>query len=302
VSQAASLKRALHFVLLTYALSLLLYFGFKAAGGRWNTLPAVAMAVVYMYMPALSAVVLKKLVYREPLREPLGVAFRANGIWLLAWFGPLVLALGAFGLALLLPTVHYTSDLSGLLSRIADLVPPDKLDKVREQMHAMPVHPFALAVVQSLVAGPTINTVAAFGEELGWRGFLWAELEGLGFWRAAAVIGVVWGFWHAPLILEGHNYPEHPLAGVFMMTVMTLLLSPLFAFVRVRGRSVIAAAVAHGSFNATAGLATMMLGGGDDLVIGLPGAVGFVVLFLANGALAAYLMFERSTRGPNVPR
>ena len=47
------------------------------------------------------------------------------------------------------------------------------------------------------------------------------ELAELGLWKSSWVIGVIWGFWHAPLILQGHNYPQHPWAGVFMMTVMT---------------------------------------------------------------------------------
>lgn len=287
-THAGSGKRAVHFVVLTYALSLLLFAIFSLSGGQLKSLSGVLMAVVYMYMPATAAVILRKLVYREPVMRPLGVALDVNRFWIVACLLPLLLALSAFGLALMLPEVRFSSDMEGLLARVAESVPPEKMAEVREKLQAMPVHPFLLAIVQSLLAGPTVNAVAAFGEELGWRGFLQRELGPLGFWRSSAVIGVVWGLWHAPLILQGHNYPEHPALGVPMMVVFCLLLAPLLAFVRLRGRSVVAAAVMHGSINATAGLAVMLLSGGSDLLVGMTGAVGFVVLLVANLGLWAY--------------
>jgi hypothetical protein len=61
-----------------------------------------------------------------------------------------------------------------------------------QQAKAMPIHPFWVGLLLGLVAGPTVNTVAAFGEEVGWRGLLLRELETLGFWQASALIGVVW--------------------------------------------------------------------------------------------------------------
>jgi len=289
-THAGSPKRAVHFVLLTYALSLLLFAIFSVAGGEWSSLPGVAMGVVYMYMPTLATVILQKLVYRETVTGPLGVALNVNRFWLVAWLLPLLLALAAFGLALALPEVRFSSDMTGLLSRFEGKLPPEKLEEVRQKLATMPVHPFALALVQSLLAGPTINSVAAFGEELGWRGFLHRELSSLGFWRSAAVIGLVWGVWHAPLILRGHNYPEHPGLGVPMMVAFCVLLAPLLAFVRNRGKSVLAATVMHGSINATAGLAVMQLSGGSDLLVGLTGAAGFVVLLVANAGL---LLYER---------
>jgi len=146
------------------------------------------------------------------------------------------------------------------------------------------------------VAGITINAIAGFGEELGWRGLLQKELGYLGFWRSSAVIGIIWGIWHAPIIIQGYNYPQHPLAGVFMMTVFTLLLSPIFGYVRLKARSVIAAAIIHGSLNATAGLAIMVVAGGNDLMIGVTGLAGFIVLLIVNIAIFVYDRFL--TRDP----
>ncbi len=48
----------------------------------------------------------------------------------------------------------------------------------------------------------------------------------------------------------------------------------------------------HGSLNGTAGLAFILVAGGDDLTNGVLGLAGFVVLALAN--LALYLWIRRT--------
>ena len=153
---------------------------------------------------------------------------------------------------------------------------------------ASPLHPFWIGLLQGLIAGITINAVAGFGEELGWRGFLQKELGYWGFWKSSIIIGLVWGIWHAPIILQGHNYPEHPQAGVFMMIIFTLLLSPIFSYVRLKAKSVIAAAIIHGSLNATIGLPLMVIKGGNDLTVGATGLAGFIALALANVGIFIY--------------
>jgi SAM-dependent methyltransferase len=112
------------------------------------------------------------------------------------------------------------------------------------------------------------------------------------------ILGKYRGFWHAPLILHGHNYPEHPWAGVFLMTAMTVLLSPLMSYLTIRAKSVLAAAIFHGTFNATAGLAIVVIRGGNDLTTGVTGLAGLIVLAVMNLGLFA---FDRWVKGEPVP-
>jgi membrane protease YdiL (CAAX protease family) len=142
----------------------------------------------------------------------------------------------------------------------------------------MPVHPIQLTLVQGLIAGITVNAVAGFGEELGWRGFLVREFREMHFLRASLIIGFIWGIWHTPIILMGHNYPQHPEIGVLMMTIFCILLTPLFIYVTIKAKSVIAAAIIHGTLNATAGISIMLTSGGNDLTTGLTGLAGFITL------------------------
>jgi len=67
-----------------------------------------------------------------------------------------------------------------------------------------------------------------------------------------------------------------------MMIIFCLLLSPLFSYTRIKSGSVIAAAIMHGTLNATGGLSIMVVEGGDDLVTGVTGVAGFIVLLVVN--------------------
>ena len=65
---------------------------------------------------------------------------------------------------------------------------------------------YVLGPLVGIMAGFTINGLFAFGEEYGWRGVLMDELRPLGAFKANLLTGVMWGFWHAPVILLGFNY------------------------------------------------------------------------------------------------
>lgn len=149
-------------------------------------------------------------------------------------------------------------------------------------------HPLVLlsvAVVSAVTAGWTVNGVLAMGEEYGWRGLMWDELEQHGALRADLVTGVAWGLWHAPLILQGYNYPEQPVVGVGAMVVFCTAMSPLLAAVRERTSSVVPVAAAHGTFNALAFTLMLFAPGADPVLAGPVGALGAAVLLLIGGTL-----------------
>jgi len=283
-----TIRKSIIFTLLTYFVSYLMFIPYFALGGTWKMPGNLIVGVVYMFIPLTIAVVVQKWMCREPLKTPLRINFKPNRWFLVAWLLPPAIAVASIGTALLLPGVNFTTDAAVLTERYRGVIPPEQLEQMQRQTEDLPIHPFWLALLLGLIAGVTVNAVAAFGEEVGWRGLLQNELAELGFWKSSWLIGVVWGFWHAPLILQGHNYHQHPWAGVFMMTVMTVLLSPLLAYVTIRANSVIAAAIFHGTFNATYGLALVVVQGGDDLTVGVTGVAGFIALLLFNGGLFLY--------------
>lgn len=132
----------------------------------------------------------------------------------------------------------------------------------------------------ALLSAFTFNLPFMLGEELGWRGYLWQRTAHWSGLRRVLLTGTVWGLWHAPLIAMGHNYPDHRLAGIWMMVLFCLLLSVLFDWTRTRSGSIWSACILHGLINGTAGLSALFAYGGHALVGSVVGVTGFVTFAL----------------------
>ncbi|WFO74885.1 CPBP family intramembrane metalloprotease [Desulfurococcaceae archaeon MEX13E-LK6-19] len=106
------------------------------------------------------------------------------------------------------------------------------------------------------IASITINALFAFGEEIGWRSFLFMKLLGkLGFWNAVFVTGVVWGLWHAPIVLI--LKPKSPIIGrvnpwysVFSYIILCITLSIPESILLLETNSILPPSSLHGSVNA----------------------------------------------------
>jgi hypothetical protein len=95
------------------------------------------------------------------------------------------------------------------------------------------------------------SLVGALGEELGWRGFLFPELQRITSFTTASVIGgVVWALHHLPLILFSDYHSTAPIAfQVVVFFISTIVLTFVYNWLRVRSGSVWPAVVLHASHN-----------------------------------------------------
>ena len=85
---------------------------------------------------------------------------------------------------------------------------------------AIPIHPLWIGIIRGLLAGATINAIAAFR----------SSLAGTAAKRAGRL-------WLLAVVGNHRDYlgylarsdfcPEHPLIGILMMTVFTMLLAPI---------------------------------------------------------------------------
>lgn len=141
----------------------------------------------------------------------------------------------------------------------------------------------ALQLVQIPVVAFVPNGLLAFGEELGWRGYLLPRLLPLGQWPALLIMGAVWGLWHAPVLLLGYNYPLHHRLGVLLMMGFTMVTGVLLGWLRLSTGSIWPSVVAHGAINASAGALALFVRAGtgyNTALVGLLGVTGWIVPIL----------------------
>ncbi len=267
-------KKILIFLAFCFGISWLSAGIFHWCGGDYKSVWGFLLGIVYMLFPLIS-VLLTQLVTGEKLFSGIGLSFKLNRWWWLGWLViiPLIVLL-SLPVSALFTGMSISGDTEMVRQTMGSL-----------EAQGLPLGPGGVLVItllSGLVAGMTVNALFAFGEESAWRGFLHRCLEGTGFWKKCLFIGFVWGLWHAPVILMGHNYPEHPVAGVFMMIAFCMLFTPVMVFIREKSGSVIMAAIAHGTLNALAGISIMYLAGYKELVGSITGIAGFIVLAIAD--------------------
>ncbi len=258
-----------------------------------------SFAMVYMFLPAIVALLLQaiggdmKIVRRHATRIQIVptdnslLKFRPRLSWLVA----ILTTVAMVALSLLFSS--FFADFSTIKESTLNLIIAQGIDNVPAeqiaQVEAMPEWIMVLSTVLSgVIAGVTINALFAFGEEYGWRCYMVKALSGHKFLSAALLIGFVWGIWHAPLILMGHNYPDARVAGVFMMVLFCILGGIIELYFVLKSGTVWAAIFIHGTINALAGMSILMYPGSSPLLTGMTGVAGFLAMGVVIVALYLY--------------
>lgn len=253
---------------LSWTSALLLYL----AGIEIGTFRGLILTtVLFMWAPAVAATGVQ-LYHGESVRTATGLRLGRPGWILLAWLTPAAFIAATIVVGTVFPDVTFTTDYEAFLLNFG--LTQEEAEAAVAELESFPGPPVLVLVGQGLIAGLTINALAALGEELGWRGLLLGELSPLGFWKVSGITGVVWGIWHAPVILQGHNFPEAPVVGILVMTLATVAVSPIYTYLTVRAESVLAAMFFHGSFNGLGALSLVYLTGAGNLLLSPVGVVG----------------------------
>lgn len=285
------MKKALIFAISVCLFSWAAFGAFYLATGcdpTANKIVSTLFECLYMLFPMLVAVVLQ-LIRKEPLAGTGLLNFKISWAWLAALMMPLLAVAVCIPVSALMPGVKLHFGPEQIIDQFG--LDEAQASAVMAQMQSISPALFVLLqLISGIIAGFTINALFAFGEEYGWRNYLVDALGDLCFWKKALFIGLVWGIWHAPLILLGHNYPQHPVAGVGMMCIFCILLGAIELYFVLKTGSVFPAAIIHGTFNAIAGLVLYFVMGGNDLTVGLTGIAGFISMALV---LAAIFIYDR---------
>jgi membrane protease YdiL (CAAX protease family) len=108
-----------------------------------------------------------------------------------------------------------------------------------------------LFVLFTATLGLVGKTSRAFGEEIGWRGFLVPELNKVfGFTGVSLISGLMWAAYHFPVLLFGdYNKGAPAWYSLICFTAMVVADSFILAWLTLRSNSLWPAAIFHGSHN-----------------------------------------------------
>ncbi len=136
-----------------------------------------------------------------------------------------------------------------------------------------------LVFAQTVIAGPLLGLVLAFGEEYGWRGFLQGELFGLGRRRGALILGLIWGVWHFPAVWMGHSYPGQAVLGSLMITIFTIFFGVFLSYAMLKTGSIWLVAFLHAVNNQVLSFFSTFVYQATDPLISF--STGFLLILLA---------------------
>ncbi len=264
----------------------------------------VLVAALSMFGPGIAAIVQQRLIDKAP--------WSGLGLPLKGTHWGIFLATALVGMLLVpvcLMVLHVFGNVAGvdafgqvsvtserLVSRLSEMS-HDHGEGVSDQIGLLGKVPGGVVLLgmllAALLASVTINLPFMLGEELGWRGYLYQRTAQWSGMHRVYFTGVVWGLWHAPLVLMGHNYPGQGLFGVVMMVAFCTLLAFLFDWTRSRSNSIWSSCVLHGLINGSAGAMAMFTWGGHILIGTVVGVAGFITISIL---VAAVLLFDRDYR------
>ena len=296
-------KRILIYVLITFVLTwaYCLLIVYPIANGEALTgVPALvtqlAVAAV-MFFPAIG-VLLTRLVTREGfknawLRPNLKKHLR---FYLLAWFGPAILTFAGMGIYFLLvpgsfdPSCGYMRLTLEAAGTPADTIP-------------MPLNLLMLIqAIQAVFLAPIMNFVTCFGEEWGWRGYLLPKMKNLlPTVPMLLVTGIIWGLWHAPLTIIGHNYGlgywGFPFTGIGMMCIFCIVVGVFLSYVTLKTNSCIPAILGHGAINGIGAIGMYFTADGGNPFVGPAptGIIGIIPFVLI--AIPMVIQIVRNEKG-----
>lgn len=278
--------------LLTYGTEI---FGIMPMVGSTDADQAMAaqqMISSVMFIPALGAL-LTRLLTRERLTAKslmLTIELKRDlKYYGLAWLGFVLLT--GFGAALYFLVFRDQFDPGlGYMKAISEA---QGLETTQAQLQQAVVMQLAMGVVLA----PFVNLINCFGEEWGWRGFLLPRmLKQFKVVPALLLNGLIWGLWHAPLTIMGHNYgvgyPGYPVTGILAMCLFCTVMGVILSYVTIKTKSCIPAIMGHGTLNgfASVGLLFTSLDHPYNVFLGpaptgLIGGVGFI-------AVAGFLLYH----------
>ena len=270
-------KRIIIYLVLTFVISYVFEFVAMYINSTNKNISQILLSgtgAIAMFLPAV-CVALTRIITKEGMDKSYLklVDFKKNlKYYLIAWFAPaLLIILGA-----VLYFVIFKGDYSPEMEYLSNVYKGQGVDVTSNQLVSLLVS----QTVTAVFLAPLLNCITCFGEEWGWRGYLLPKmLEKMSILPVVVVSGIIWGLWHLPLIIMGHNYgldySFYPYGGILAMCVFCIFTGAFLSFVTIKSKSCIPAIIGHGAINGMASVGIYFSKTGGNPFIG-PSAVGII--------------------------
>lgn len=240
-------------------------------GGLTGTSVFRGGLAVCMFAPLIAALI-SKADFRKMGWKP---KLKGNVKWIFfALFVPAILTFLGYVLFFAIWPDLFSLDGSYLLKTVEELgMDPSEYMASLEQSGMSFSSYLMVSVLACVTYAPFINMFIAIGEEAGWRGFLYPELnKRFGKVMTWLIGGVVWAAFHFPAMLlggfeYGKDYIGAPVLGIVAFTICCIILGILHEIIYDKTKCIWFPALLHGSVNAITTLLQIVLNGSriDDI-------------------------------------
>ena len=256
-------KKIIKFVVITFLISwtiqiIVSLYMVNNPGMIGTTVFQVGLAVC-MYTPLIAALI-SKASFREMGWKP---KFKGNIGWLFfaAYVAIPLFAAGAALFFVIFPDLFDTTG-SYLIAQ-SEAVGVDLASQLEQA--GISYRMYVLSSLPTFLVAPFINIVTAIGEEAGWRGFLYPELnKKFGRMTTWIIGGTIWAAFHFPCIIlggyeYGFNYIGSPWLGLIVFTVFCIAGGAIEEIVYNKTKCIWYAALLHGSINAAVSIPNLFI-------------------------------------------
>jgi len=237
---------------------------------------AAGLSAALMLVPAIVAIILKVIYFRK--QNLLGLRLGKAIYYLFAVIVPLIyIGLSYFLYWKLVPGTYLGAD------AFNEALP------FETSVQSLPV-----IIIISFIVMFLINIPVTFGEELGWRGFMYPIMDKLwGRNYALFISGGIWAIWHLPLIIGGVYMTG---AAIFyqvpMFIILVLSVSVIASWLRMKSGSVWPAILWHSVHNVLdQAIFTPMTGGANKAYF--VSETGFITTICAAFLAVLILVFYK---------
>ncbi len=304
--RAINTKRIVIYLLitfvLTYCIEIFIIMPLSGSADINMAYLAFALTVGVMFIPAFGAIVTRFLTKEKFTRSNIMVIPNIKGnlkYYGIAWFGFAILIVFGAVLYFLIFPKQFDSDLG--YYKIILAAQSEREWTVAELRQSM-----VMQIIMGIVISPFVNFVNCFGEEWGWRGYLLPKMmKQFKIVPTLLITGLIWGVWHAPLIITGHNYGVgyrgFPVVGIIAMCMFCTVIGIVLSYVTIKTKSCIPAVVGHAVLNGLSSTGVyytslknpynVFLG---PMPIGVIGGMGFIIL----AGVLLFLLYKEEKQSP----